>query len=363
MFRRISAEDLKQLQPRRICLIKPSALGDVVQTLPLLPVLNECYPDATITWVISKSFAGLLEGHPLIDELLIFDRRGTWGSWWQLLRQLRAKKFDLVFDLQGLLRTGIMTWATKAPVRVGLETAREGSHWATNCTIPGTSRSVPAHARNWRVAEVLGFGLFPREVTLGWESSVFEWYREQFSGRGTRPVLAISPGAQWVTKRWPVEKYAAVAERAILELGMSICVVGSPAEIELAASLEAAIRTSIPDAPVRNLAGKTSLKQLAAVLGLADMTLSNDSGPLHLAAELGTPSVGVFLCTDPDRSGPPGEQHVMVSTEVECRASYKKQCLLAGDQHMCCMKELSIERVWFALKACHQRKQRLPNAA
>ena len=120
MSRKIAAEKLSSLEPKRICLIKPSALGDVVQTLPLLPVLKECYPDATISWVINKNFADLLTGHPLIDELLIFDRRGSWSSWWELLKSLRARKFDLVFDLQGLFRTGVMTAATRAPIRVGL---------------------------------------------------------------------------------------------------------------------------------------------------------------------------------------------------------------------------------------------------
>ena len=87
---RQTAETLKSLSPRRICIIKPSALGDVVQTLPLLQVLKQCYPEAEISWVINKGFANLLEGHPLIDQLLIFDRRGSWASWGGLLKQLRV---------------------------------------------------------------------------------------------------------------------------------------------------------------------------------------------------------------------------------------------------------------------------------
>jgi heptosyltransferase I len=363
MFRRMDADRLNQLNPRRICVIKPSALGDIVQSLPILPVLRQCYPDAAISWVINKGFANLLAGHPLLDELLIFDRRGTWSSWGRLLRQLRARKFDLVFDLQGLLRTGVMTWATRAPVRVGLETAREGSRWTTNCILPGTSRQIPAHARNWRVAELLGRGDAPRELTLNWEASDLEWCRDQFSNWSDRPVLAIAPGAQWVTKRWPAEKYAAVAARAISRLGMSICVVGGPDETELAASLEAEIGRLAPDPPVRNLAGQTTLKQLAVVLRSSAMMLSNDSGPLHLAAELGTPSVGVFLCTDPIRSGPPGERHLMVSTGVSCRASYHKQCPLSGTQHMRCLSELDVERVWNAVRECRERELRRASAA
>ena len=141
MFRRFTASDLNQLQPQRICLIKPSALGDVVQTLPLLPVLKHRFPEASISWVINRELRDLVDGHPALDDSIPFERRGGWSAWVGLLKTLRQRRFDLVFDLQGLLRTGVMTAATGAAVRVGLQTAREGSHFSLNFFL--TSSDIP----------------------------------------------------------------------------------------------------------------------------------------------------------------------------------------------------------------------------
>ena len=152
------SSQLNQLEAKRICLIKPSALGDVVQTLPILPVLRERFPDAEISWVIRDSFANLLEGHPQINEIIPFSRRSSLRYWWNFLKELKQREFDLVLDLQGLLRTGIMTTATRAPWRIGIEAAREGSHLAYNLTIPDTGRLVPAYLKYWRVADALGQG-------------------------------------------------------------------------------------------------------------------------------------------------------------------------------------------------------------
>src|SRR5690349_19108383 len=134
--------DLTTVTAERICVIKPSALGDVVQTLPLLEALRARFPSSQVSWVINRELADLIDGHPLIHDTLTFDRRGSWRQSLGLVRTLRQKKFDLVFDLQGLLRTGVMTLATGAALRIGLETAREGANWACHVTLPGTGREL-----------------------------------------------------------------------------------------------------------------------------------------------------------------------------------------------------------------------------
>ena len=193
-MKRISPADLTTLDAPRVCLIKPSALGDIVQTLPLLPVLKERFPNAAISWVVGSQFAELLAGHPLLDEVIPFERRGGARRFLSLLGTLRKRRFDLVFDLQGLLRTGVMTWATGAPVRVGLETAREGADWACHFSLPDTSRHVPAHLRNWRVAEALGMGDRRRETIIPLSAQDRAWARGQLAGLSPR-VLVIHAGA------------------------------------------------------------------------------------------------------------------------------------------------------------------------
>lgn len=345
MLSRTPPPDLATVTAKRVCVVKPSALGDIVQTLPLLPVLRRRFPGAEITWVVNQELADLLDGHRDIDRLIRFSRKGPFASWRRTLGELRAGDFDLVFDLQGLLRTGIMTLLTRSPVRVGLETAREGSRLACHTLVANTGRKVPAHERYWRLADALGCGdAVPRtEVPIRADDRA--WARAQFS-RLHEPVLAIHPGAKWKTKRWPVEKFAAIAAKATRHYGFATVILGSRDEQAVADQLAELLQTFVPSATVLSLAGQTTLKQLAAVLEAADVLLTNDSGPMHLAAGLGTPVVGVFTCTSAIRSGPPGPQHELVSTELKCAASYRKRCPYRGRKHMACLEELGTERVW-----------------
>ena len=353
---------LKELEVRRICVIKPSALGDVVQALPLLPVLRDRFPSARISWVINQELAELLEGHPQIDELLVFRRRGTARDYLHLLHELRQREFDLVFDLQGLMRSGVMAAATRAPLRIGMETSREGSGLACHETIPGTDRSVPAFQRYWRVAQEFGSVGKSPQTTVPMNAADHEWSADQLAGL-SGPVLAIHPGARWITKRWPVEKFAVVANKAMRQYGFSVVILGSKAEMPVAQELEKLLQGFVPWKPVLNLTGQTTLKQLSAVLSAVDIVLTNDSGPMHLAAGLGTPVLGVFTCTSSVISGPPGPQHELVATEVTCAASYKKQCPHPGRRNLCCMDELGTERVCQALVRLIEKSQLRRDAA
>jgi len=362
MTPRTPLEQLSHVDARRVCVIKPSALGDVVQTLPLLPVLRERFPRARIAWVINSGLANLLEMHPDLDDIIRFERQGSLRSWMRLLRDLRDREFDLVFDLQGLLRTAVMSLATRAPLRVGLETAREGAHLACHVTLPDTNRFVPAHLRCTRVAEALGMGHVRAQPRIALAGRDHLWARERIASLGA-PVLVVNPGARWITKRWPAERFAAVACKAMRRYGFSTLLVGSAEERPICGRLEQLVRRFIPHGRVLNLAGETNLKQLAAILASAHVVLTNDSGPMHLAAAVGTPVVGIFTCTSPVRSGPPGDAHQLVATNLSCAASYHKRCRYRGRKHMACMEELDTERVWQALVRAMEKNYPLSRAA
>lgn len=344
---RISLNQLSQIDARRIAIIKPSALGDVVQSLPLLPVLRERFRNAHISWVVNSGIANLLELHPDLDSIVRFERQGSARSWMKLLRELRRGDYDLVFDLQGLLRTAAMTLATRAPVRVGFETAREGAHLACHLTIPDTNRYVPVHVRFERLYEALGVGHLKPQPRVAVTSEELAWARGRVASLGS-PTLAVHPGARWITKRWPAERFAAVACKAMRRFGFSTMILGSADESSICNQVEAIVRRFNPNGSIANLAGKTTLKQLASLLASVNVVLTNDSGPMHLAAAMGTPVVGLFTCTSPIRSGPPGREHQCVSTNLSCAASYRKRCPYRGRKHLACMEELDIDRVWQA---------------
>jgi len=344
---RISPLSLLDIDANRICLIKPSALGDIVQTLPLLGILRRRFPTASVSWVVRRDLADLITGHPDLTEVIPFHRDGNWRDWRQLLGLLRRRRFDLVFDLQGLFRTGVMTFVTGAGVRVGLQTAREGANLACNCVIPDSGRDVPAHLRYWRVAEVLGRERDPRTAIISATEADSKWLADQLRYL-PRPIMAIHPGAGWVTKRWPVEKFAAIARR----FAGSVVVVGGSSERLSGSQIIRA--TADSPKPVLNLAGQTTLKQLAVLLKKVDLLVTNDSGPMHLAAAVETPVVGIFTCTNPVVSGPAmngtaGEQHELVSTGLACAAGYHKVCPHRGAAHLACLAEVSVESVWQAV--------------
>eukprot|EP00913_Durusdinium_trenchii_P035235 g32965.t1 len=275
------------------------------ETTPTVVVIGE---RAEISWVLNSELTELLEDHPCLDSVIPYHRRGSLSDSLSLLRDLRSRRFDLVFDLQGLLRTGVMTTATGADVRVGLESAREGSGAACHLLLADTGRFVPAHLRYWKVAEALGMGNLSRETHVPIPAADRNWAVAKLAPM-RRPILAVNPGARWVTKRWPIEHFAVVAAKASRYYGFSTVILGSRGERPLALQLEHLLRRFTPAAGIVNLAGETTLKQLAATLQSADVMLTNDSGPMHLAAGLGTPVLGIFTCTDPVRSGPPGDVH------------------------------------------------------
>ena len=335
---------LSEIDVRRICVIKPSALGDVVQSLPLLPILRERFPAAQISWVISHELADLVEGHPDLCNVLHFHRRGNARQHLQLLQELRQSEFDLVIDLQGLMRSGVMTAATRAPLRVGLETSREGAGLACHMIIPQSGRDVSAFQRYWRIAEELGLGNRTPQTIVATSDADRAWASETLSGL-SGPILAINPGARWVTKRWPVEKFAVVANKAMRQYGFSVIILGSKSEMAIGHELQQLLKGFVSRKPVLDLTGQTTIKQLTALLPHVDIALTNDSGPMHLAAGMGTTVLAVFTCTSPKLSGPPGTHHELVASQAACAGSYKKLCPHSGSNNLCCMDELATDRV------------------
>ena len=331
---------------RRILLIKPSALGDMVQALPVLSVLRERLPAAHIAWVINKSYAPLLEGHPHLDEILSFDRaswrRGVtngFAATLRFFRLLRRAHFDLVIDLQCLLRSAMFSWASAAPVRIGLTSAREGAGWFYTHHVKDSRETEHAVDRYWHVAEALGLGEQPKRFVLPVNAEAEAWADEVLS-KMPRPWLAVSVGSRWLTKRWPVAHFQGLLTRAGNHAGGSAIFVGAREEAGLAERAGHGLPLV-----TRNLAGRTTLPQLTAILRRVDAMVSNDTGPLHLAAALGRPIVAPYTCTQVRRNGPYGQEQRAVETAVSCAGSYVRHC-----ERMDCMRELTPDRLWPILR-------------
>jgi lipopolysaccharide heptosyltransferase I len=331
-----------QDRARRIALIKPSALGDIIHALPVLTALRRRFPCAHITWVVNRAYEPLLRGHRDLDETLPFDRGAVRGGWRaavrtyaEFFRELRRRRFDLAIDLQGLLRSGLMTFATGARHRIGLETAREGARWfyTERIAVPDAN-NIHAVDRYWQVARAFGAGE-RKEFHVPLSEEARAWAGEVLRPF-PRPWLMLGVGSRWQTKRWPPEHFATLADRAQAHFGGTALFVGSPEEEALAQAVRARL-----GGPSGDFSGRTSLPQLAALLARADVMVANDTGPLHLAVALGRPVVAPYTCTRARRTGPYGAEAHVVETKVWCAGSYVKRC-----PRMECMDELTPDRLW-----------------
>lgn len=332
------------MDARRIALIKPSALGDIVHALPVLTALRRRFPAACITWVINSAYEPLIKNHPDLTDTLPFDRAAFRRGISKPVRyalsfaaELRRRQFDLVIDLQGLLRTGLMCLATGAPRRIGFANAREGSRYCYTHKLPVPDADrIHAVDRYWRVAESLGAGDVPKRFYVPLDAAEVNAVRAELAGL-PRPWVAVAVGAKWVTKRWPTTHFAELLNQMQSHSGGTCLFVGTGDDTALSRACEAAGGL----APARDFTGQTSLPRLAALLSLCDVMVGNDTGPLHLAAALGVPCVAPYTCTQVALHGPYTSMSGGVETRVACGGSYLKTC-----NKMVCMPELTPTRLW-----------------
>lgn len=333
--------DLSQSPPQRILIIKPSALGDIVHTLPVLNLLRQRWPEAKISWLVGRAFAGLLEGHPQLDHVIPFDRRRFGKAWYHpgvgyellsLVQELSDQKFDLVIDLQGLFRSGLLTALTRAPVRVGFANARELAHLFYTHHVPVHTLEQHAVDRYLSVTEALGCGRAP----VGFHFATDAADRAAVDGmlNGVDRFALLLPGTNWVTKRWPAERYAEIIAPLQRDFGLSTVIGGGADDLPIASAI------SKFSADHLNLTGKTTLKQLVALIERAAVVIANDSGPMHIAAALGKPLVTPFGPTNPIRTGPYQRIDSVVRLDIPCSPCYSRKC-----SHISCMSWLNVDPV------------------
>jgi heptosyltransferase I len=323
--------------PQRILLIKPSAIGDVVHALPVLNLLRRCWPEAHISWLITPACAGLIEGHPQLNELILFDRKRFANSWRSIRsfkefrrfnRSLRDHRFDLVIDLQGLFRSGWLAWHTHAPVRVGSTDVREfGGIFCTHLA-PAAPRPRHAVDRYLAVADFLGLGTTPVEFIFPTDDNDRRFV-EGLIPRDMRFAVLL-PTTNWETKRWPVGSFAALVQPLRERFGLQSVLAGGSDAVALSGQL--------PD--VINLAGKTNLRQLVALLERAELVIGPDTGPMHIASALGRPLVTMFGPTSPLETGPYLRSESVLQLDIPCHGCYSRTC-----SHQSCLRWLGIEPV------------------
>ncbi len=289
--------------------------------LPALGALRKSFPDARISWLIRSEYAELVEGHPDLDEVILFDRR-LLGKWWRskkafsnlsgLLRRLRGERFDLVFDFQGLFRTGFFALVTGCRRRYGMAKARELAHLFYTDKIPQDYSCIHLVDYYLKMAKVAGVQTGNPEFKLPDDSAAAEAVNKKLSGNKVNfeNYVVIIPSAARKEKIWPIERFAQLADKIAERYGSSIVVVGSQGEREYIDTLVTTAKTAIV-----NLAGQTTIRELTALLKKASLVVSNDTGPGHIAAAVGVPLVMIFGPVNPARLCPYGRPECVAAVE------------------------------------------------
>jgi lipopolysaccharide heptosyltransferase I len=313
----------------KIALVKLSSVGDVVHALPVAATLAARRPDVSLTWIVERREAAILRGHPALDAVVTADTRG-----WRhaaglgaaphailaLRRRLAAARFDAVLDLQGLLKSAILAWLTRAPLRIGFAASalREPlSALLTNRHVTPPAQATHVVEQYLALLEPLGVREPVLEFRLPSDPLAEAAVGEFFSANGLKPcerVVALSPGAGRAIKRWPATRFAALAARLAGEHAAAVIVAWGPGEEALARDV---VRAA--DTPRVLMAPPTDLLGLLALLRRASVVVAGDTGPLHLAAAADTPCVALWRPrpgdrNDAQRNGPYGRGHRIVQS-------------------------------------------------
>jgi heptosyltransferase-1 len=314
----------------KILIIKPSSLGDVVHALPVLRLLRRAHPEARIDWWLAPGLFPLLQDDPDLDNRIPFHKRDPY-NWLTTLLEVRATRYDLVIDLQGLARSGAMCWLAGGGHSIGLDLNREGARGFYDETVPRPARN--AHAVEWylEVARRLGIPI----------TDDFEWLPRR---EGEHPApdtrrIALIPGARWNNKRWPAPSFRhliRILHARQPDLRFSIH--GDAGDRPLARQIAEGQTETVSDKT-----GTTSLPELVEQLRDAALVVTNDTGPMHIAAALGRPVVALFGPTDHRQTGPYGTDTDVLRIELPCAPCFKSRCRWSVDRQ--CLNDLAPETV------------------
>ncbi len=337
-----------------ILIVKLSAIGDVVHTLPSLAALKGHFPDAHITWVIEEAAADLIKNHPYLDRVIVSHRKQwitnlknikkigpTLKEIRQFIAALRERRYDMVIDFHGLFKSAMIVGISGAKRKIGYNSLQELSGLFLNEKI---YEDMEKHAvdRYLDLSRYLGADVESPEFLIPLREEnrrrVDTLLKAHKIDEG-KPFVAVNPVAFWKTKLWEEKKFAELCDRIAGELKTNVVFTGGKNDdvverIQYMMNFYSA-----------NLTGKTSLRDLAYLYELASVVVTTDSGPMHIAAAVGTPTVALFGPTDPLRTGPYGEGHRVIQKDLDCSPCFKKNC-----DTMHCMKEITVDDVFEAVK-------------
>ncbi len=323
----------------KILLIRLSSLGDIVLTTPAIRAVRDNFPNAHITMLTGKQSADILRENPYLNEIITFDRLAkdkNTGEMWRIIHLLRERKFTLAIDLQRKFRTELLMYFSGATQRVGK---------GRLCTVR-VSEKGNKHATSdyFDILHEVGIPAEDQKLELFLAESERREALQRLKTAGIvagRLKVGLFPGASWKLRQWMPERFAAIGDRLVEHFNANVLIFGGPQESELVQKVANLMETrSIP------FAGNLQIRQLAACIEQCDLFLTNDTGPMHIAAGVGTRTVSLFGPGNHIRFQPLGVEHQLIRHDVPC--SPCKQFTDTCKDNIC-MKGIAVDEVWYSI--------------
>jgi lipopolysaccharide heptosyltransferase II len=337
------------IEAKRILIVLHGSIGDVTRAIPLTRLLRRRFPGASLAWSVEPPSRPLLELCGAVDEIIVFDRPRGFTAFLPFLATIRARRFDLVLDLQRHFKSGVISRYSGAPHRLGFHrsNAKECNWLFNNRFIPAVGNDTPKILHYMKFAEYLGIDPRPIEwnIRLGGEDIAGA---EKLLG-SVQDIAVLFIGSRWPSKQWFAAQIAASAAEIRRRYNMNVVFLGAAADRELASEAESLVRDKII-----NLVGQTSLRQAVAIIDRARFCLGPDTGLMHIAAALRVPVVSLWGATDPVRTGPYGFDDLVIRGKADCSPCYRRRCAIGR----VCMQSIDIGSITAMTDRALSRRER-----
>jgi lipopolysaccharide heptosyltransferase I len=343
----------------KILILRLSAVGDVIRTLPAVKAIKASLPSSSITWIVEEPSKALLETQPEIDEVILFPRK-RWSDglksargWWRTMREvrkfiltLRRQRFDVVLDFHGILKSGLLSFLSGSQHRIGFErkSSKEGNFIFSNIKVKLPDERISRFKRNFTLLQ--GMGLEPKNphdqlYIPAEDREIINYFFDQLSFLFKGPLIGIHPGTSQKTeyKRWDPDQYARLGDRLVRELGATIIFTWGPGELDWVKRIQRKMKEASILGP-----HTISLTQLGEVYRHCDLYIGGDTGPMHIASLMGIPVVVIYGPTDPVQNEPYGP-HRKVRKEVGCNPCRDRSC-----KKLTCLREITVGDVFNVTK-------------
>lgn len=338
---------LLQKTSPKVLIVLLGSIGDVVRGLPLAMRLKQEYLHMVLHWAIEPKSLGVLEGHPAIDKIMLFDRPRGFKAYLEFISRLRAENYDLVLDLQRHFKSGVTSFATGARSRVGFarQNAKECNWLFNNYKIEPVENFSPKIYHYQKFGDLLVNGANSGQLQFGLKSSESDLISmssklsEQLNVEKMPPFMGLILGSSWPSRFWFAESYARLIEEVYQRYGIVPVLIGGQAEFEFKQQLLALVKGT----PCVDFVAQVRLAELKHLFRLIKFAVGSDSGPMHICAAVGTPVISLWGSTSPERSAPYGnENYVLHDANVSCSPCYLRQCPGLGQV---CMKQITPDLV------------------